>query len=152
MALFINKRECIFLPIAKNGARLPLAASPRVKDLFVSNSIINLILGSPCVPGARQGARSRGRWGGQHVGTGTVRVGDTPGPPQCRGTRMWGRGTWHRAPCPCRDPCTRSASRAVLGARLRTVGNALGRTLLAAASSSLLFIFCFPGSAGTVGS
>lgn len=152
MALFINKRECIFLPIAKNGARLSLATSPRVKDLFISNSIINLILGSPSVPGARQGAGSRGHWRGQRVGTGTVWVGDTLGPPQCRGTWIWGRGMCPHALCPRRASCTRSASRAVLGARLRTVGNALGRSLLAAVSPSLLFIFYFPGSSGAAGS
>lgn len=44
MALFINKWECIFLPVAKTSTELCLDTSPGVKDLFFISAIINLIL------------------------------------------------------------------------------------------------------------
>ena len=53
MALFINKWECIFLPVAKTSTELCLATSPGVKDLFFINSIINLILGTRLCRGKR---------------------------------------------------------------------------------------------------
>lgn len=46
MALFINKGECIFLPMAKKSTRLSPATSPGAKDLFLSHSLINLITGA----------------------------------------------------------------------------------------------------------
>lgn len=52
MALFINKGECIFLPMAKKSAWLSLATSPGGKDLFLSHSVINLITGALRAAGA----------------------------------------------------------------------------------------------------
>lgn len=46
MALFINKGECIFLPMAKKSTRLSPATSPGAKDLFLGHSLINLITGA----------------------------------------------------------------------------------------------------------
>lgn len=96
MALFINKWECIFLPVAKTSAELCLATSPGVKDLFFINSIINLILGTEpcrgkrvcasCTTGNRAVLRFTPRRvrGGSHLGTGASGEAGSPRYPELR--------------------------------------------------------------------
>ena len=78
------------MPVAKTSTELCLATSPGVKDWFVINSIINLILGAQlcraeracagCDTGSCVSVRSmpRGVQAGQHPGTGTSREAEIP--------------------------------------------------------------------------
>lgn len=74
MALFINKWECIFLPVAKTSRELCPATSPGVKDLFFINSIINLILGTQLCRGRHVCAGHSPGSGVFHTAQGACRI------------------------------------------------------------------------------